>query len=152
MHKVTKHVMPPEEARATTPCKADPERWFPDEQKPDPYAVAACWSCHFQRGCARRALAQPLPEFGIWGGYRLAPGPGLNRTRAQLAIVAGLAMGPPASPGKEVAAALEDLAAKPTDPVPAAGERTPARRAAARNPLLRQPCAATLLAPAANAG
>lgn len=114
--------------------------------------MAACWSCHFQRGCARRALAQPLPEFGIWGGYRLAPGPGLNRTRAQLAIVAGLAMGPPASPGKEVAAALEDLAAKPTDPVPAAGERTPARRAAARNPLLRQPCAATLLAPAANAG
>ncbi|EUA17285.1 transcription factor WhiB domain protein [Mycobacterium xenopi 3993] len=36
--------------------------------------MAACWSCHFQRGCARRALAQPLPEFGIWGGYRLAPG------------------------------------------------------------------------------
>ena len=152
MHKVTKHVMPPEEAIVTTPCKADPERWFPDEQKPDPFAVAACWSCHFQRGCARRALAQPLPEHGIWGGYRLAPGPGLNRTRAQLAIVAGLAMGPPASPGNEVLAALEDLAPKPDDAVTAVRDRPPGRTASARKPLAQQPCGATRLALPANAG
>jgi len=159
MHKVTKHVMAPEEATAPTPCGADPERWFPDEQKPDPYAVAACWSCHFQRGCARRAVSQPLPEFGIWGGYRLAPGPGLDRTRAQLAIVAGLRMGPTASPGPEVQAAIEELAA-----AAAAGDaahrgelvdlrdRTPSRRAPRRqpHPVRRQPCGAALLAPAAN--
>lgn len=110
MHKITKHVMPSEEATAVTPCATDPERWFPDEQKPDPYAVAACWSCYFQSGCARRALAEPMPEFGVWGGYRLAPGPGLERSRAQLAIIAGHEMGPAASPGPEIAAALEDIA------------------------------------------
>lgn len=154
MHKVTKHVMSPEEAAAPTPCGADPERWFPDEQKPDPYAVAACWSCHFQRGCARRALSQPLPEHGIWGGYRLAPGPGLNRTRAQLAIIAGLAMGPAASPGPEVVTALEDLAPDPTDGVIELRSHAPARRAPTRQPhaMSRQRCGAPLLAPAATTG
>lgn len=110
MHKITKHVMPVEEVPANTPCSLDPERWFPDEPKPDPYAVAACWTCPFQAGCARRALAEPMPEFGVWGGYRLAPGPGLERSRAQLAIIAGYEMGPAVSPSAEVTAALADLA------------------------------------------
>lgn len=118
MHKITKHVMPAEEATATTPCATDPERWFPDEQKPDPYAVAACWSCYFQAGCARRALAEPMPEFGVWGGYRLAPGPGLERSRAQLAIIAGYEVGPAASPGTEITAALEDIAGISREPLP----------------------------------
>lgn len=109
-HKITKHLMPAEEATRPTPCATDPERWFPDEQKPDPYAVAACWSCYFQAGCARRALSEPAPEHGVWGGYRLAPGPGLARTRAQLEIIAGHEMGPAFSPGPEIIAALEDLA------------------------------------------
>lgn len=110
MHKITKHVMDAEEATRPTPCSADPERWFPDEQKPDPYAVAACWSsCYFQGGCARRALAV-APEHGVWGGYRLAPGPGLARTLEQLKIVAGVEMGPAVPPAPEIVAALEDLA------------------------------------------
>lgn len=113
MHKITKHVMPAAEPTQPTPCQldADPDddRWFPDSPKPDKYAVATCWTCYFQSSCARRALAEPLPEYGIWGGYRLAPGPGLERTRAQLAIVAGLAMGPAPSPGAEVLEALVDL-------------------------------------------
>jgi hypothetical protein len=110
MHKITKDVMDAEEATRPTPCLTEPERWFPDDQKPDPYAIAACWSCHFQAGCARRALAEPLPEFGVWGGYRLAPGPGLERTRAYLEIVAGRQMGPAAPPIPAVIDALEDLA------------------------------------------
>ncbi len=108
-HKITKQVMDSEEAARPTPCLTDPERWFPDEQKPDPYAVAACWSCHFQIGCARRAV-EYQPEFGVWGGYRLAPGPGLKHTLAQLEIVAGRQMGPAVPPAPEVVAALEDLA------------------------------------------
>src|ERR1700744_491013 len=110
MHKLNRHLMPSDEATAQTPCASDPERWFPVDQKPDPEAVAACWSCYFQRRCARRALAQPLPDHGIWGGYRLAPGRGLKRSRKQLAIVAGEAMGPPASPGAAVLQALENAA------------------------------------------
>lgn len=109
MHKITKNVMAAEEPLFPTACGTDPERWFPDEQKPDPYAVAACWSCHFQAGCARRALAQD-EEFGVWGGYRLAPGPSLERRRDQLRIIAGYEMGPAASPGAEVTAALTALA------------------------------------------
>ena len=112
MHKVTKHLMSPEEAVSPTPCASDPERWFPIDQKPDPEAVAACWSCYFQSDCARRALAEPQPDHGIWGGYRLAPGPGLKRSRRQLAIVAGQTMGPPASPGSEVLAALQEFEAE----------------------------------------
>jgi len=112
MHKITKHVMPAEEAITPTPCADEPERWFPDEQKPYPDAVASCWeSCYFQRGCARRALAEPQPEHGVWGGYRLAPGPGLEHTRRQLAIVAGYEMGPSLPPSVEVTAVLLDLAA-----------------------------------------
>jgi hypothetical protein len=94
-----------QEPERITPCRYDPERWHPDEQKPDPTAVAACWSCHFQPQCASRALANN-ESFGIWGGYRLAPGPGLVRSRQQLAIIAGAEMGPPASPGAETAAVL----------------------------------------------
>ena len=94
-----------DEPERPTPCLYDPERWHPDEQLPDPEAVAACWSCFFQSRCALKALATAA-EFGIWGGYRLAPGPGLARTRAQLAIVAGREMGPPVSPGPEVDAVL----------------------------------------------
>jgi hypothetical protein len=108
MHKITKNVMDSEEATRPTPCLTEPERWFPDEQKPDPYAVAACWSCHFQPACARRALAH-LPEHGVWGGYRLAPGPGLARTRLALEIVAQRQMGPAVPPEAEVIAALDDL-------------------------------------------
>jgi Transcription factor WhiB len=115
MHKANRHLMPGDEATAHTPCAVDPERWFPVDQKPDPEAVAACWSCYFQRRCARRALAQPLPDHGIWGGYRLAPGRGLKRSRHQLAIIAGEAMGPPVSPGAEVLRAIEHDA-------PAAGD------------------------------
>jgi len=115
MHKLNRHLMPSDEATAQTPCASDPERWFPVDQKPDPEAVAACWSCYFQRRCARRALAQPLPDHGIWGGYRLAPGRGLKRSRKQLAIVAGEAMGPPASPGAAVLQAIEHEAARPSD-------------------------------------
>ncbi|EUA33068.1 hypothetical protein I553_3849 [Mycobacterium xenopi 4042] len=76
-----------------------------------------------------------LPEFGIWADTGLRPA-GLNRTRAQLAIVAGLAMGHPLH-RQGSRGALEDLAAKPTDPVPAAASARRARRA--RNPLLRSP-------------
>jgi hypothetical protein len=117
MHKTNLNVMPGEEAQATTPCAEDPELWFPDEQKPSPTAVAACWSCHFQSGCARRALSNPMPEHGIWGGYRLAPGPALEVTRAQLEIVAGNAMGPAMSPSSAVSARLADLADLPAQPV-----------------------------------
>lgn len=98
-----------EEPERITPCRYDPERWHPDEQKPDPTAVAACWSCHFQSQCAARALANK-ESFGIWGGYRLAPGPGLVRSRLQLAIVAGVEIGPPASPGSETLAVLSAAA------------------------------------------
>ncbi len=110
MHKITKHAMPPEEAIAPTPCATDPELYFPDEQKPNAYAMAACWNCYFQRSCARRALAEPQPEHGIWGGYRLAPGPGLERSRRQLAIVAGYEWGPACPPSPELTAALLDAA------------------------------------------
>lgn len=117
MHKMNLNVMAAEEAQATTPCAEDPELWFPDEQKPNPTAVAACWSCHFQSGCARRALANPMPEHGVWGGYRLAPGPGLEATRVQLEIVAGNTMGPAMSPSAAVSARLADLADLPDRPV-----------------------------------
>ncbi len=117
MHKMNLNVMPAEEAQATTPCAEDPELWFPDEQKPSPTAVAACWSCHFQSGCARRALSNPMPEHGIWAGYRLAPGPALEATRAQLEIIAGNAMGPAMSPSAAVTARLADLADLPARPV-----------------------------------
>ena len=109
MHKITKNVMAAEEPLFPTMCGTDPERWFPDEQKPDPFAVAACWSCHFQAGCARRALAQD-EEFGVWGGYRLAPGPSLEHRRDQLRIIAGYEMGPAQSPGAEITSALTVLA------------------------------------------
>lgn len=117
MHKMNLHVMAPEEAQVPTPCAEDPELWFPDEQKPNAYAVAACWSCHFQAGCARRALANPMPEHGVWGGYRLAPGPGLDVTRAQLEIIAGNSIGPAMAPSAAVSAALADLADLPEQPV-----------------------------------
>lgn len=94
-----------QEPERITPCRYNPERWHPDEQKPDPTAVAACWSCHFQPQCASRALANK-ESFGIWGGYRLAPGPGLARNRQQLAIIAGAEIGPPTSPGAETLAVL----------------------------------------------
>jgi len=110
MHKITRNVMAPEEPLFPTQCSTNPERWFPDEQKPDPFAVAACWSCHFQAGCARRALAQD-EEFGVWGGYRLAPGGSLERRRSQLRIIAGFEMGPALPPGTEITAALTVLAA-----------------------------------------
>ncbi|MBL3752504.1 transcription factor WhiB [Mycobacteroides abscessus subsp. abscessus] len=97
-----------------TRCLYEPERWQPDEQKPDPEAVAACWSCHFQRNCARQALDW-RETHGIWGGYRLAPGPGLQDTRAQLAIIAGLHMGPAKSPGLETAEVLAAQAAQERD-------------------------------------
>jgi hypothetical protein len=126
MHKLTKHLMSAEEASAPIPCGTDPERWFPNDQKPDPGAVAACWSCYFQQGCARRALSEPRPDHGIWGGYRLAPGPGLKRSRQQLAIIAGETVGPPASPGPEV---LEELAADSGGDVIDLASRTTARSA-----------------------
>jgi len=67
--------------------------------------MAACWGCFFQRQCAIKALKTGA-EFGIWAGYRLAPGPGLEISRAQLAIIAGQEMGPPLSPGPETSAVL----------------------------------------------
>lgn len=94
-----------DEPEQTTPCFYDPERWHPDEQRPDPSAMAACWSCFFQSRCALKALNTEA-EFGIWAGYRLAPGPGLERTRKQLAIIAGLEYGPAVSPGAETDAVL----------------------------------------------
>ncbi|WP_219068192.1 WhiB family transcriptional regulator [Candidatus Mycobacterium methanotrophicum] len=104
-----------EEPERPTPCFYDPERWHPDAQLPDPEAMAACWSCFFQSRCALKALATDA-EFGIWAGYRLAPGPGLKRSRAQLEIIAGMKMGPPMSPGRE------------TDEVLAANHRRETRR------------------------
>lgn len=106
MHKLNQQYINDEEPESPTPCLSDPERWHPDEQQPDPAAIAACWSCHFQSRCARRALSLHA-EFGIWGGYRLAPGPGLARSRQQLHIVAGLEVGPPASPGAAVLLELQ---------------------------------------------
>ena len=142
MHKVNRHLMPSDEAAAHTPCASDPERWFPLDQKPDPEAVAACWSCYFQPRCARRALAQPLPDHGIWGGYRLAPGRGLKRSRKQLAIIAGEAMGPPASPGIEVLRALEQVDSKQSND--ACGLIDLANRITARNNhAVRQHCRPT---------
>lgn len=94
-----------DEPERPTPCYYDPERWHPDEQRPDPTATAACWSCFFQSRCALKALNTEA-EFGIWAGYRLAPGPGLERTRKQLAIIAGLEYGPAVSPGAETDAIL----------------------------------------------
>jgi hypothetical protein len=105
MHILNQQFINDEEPERPTPCFYDPERWQPDEQKPDPAAVAACWSCFFQSRCARRALALNT-EFGICAGYRLAPGPGLARSRQDLRIVAGLEMGPPRSPGVEACAEL----------------------------------------------
>ncbi len=110
MHKVNTHQMRGVEPETATPCKQadDPDRWFPNGQLPDPEAVADCWSCFFQSQCAMRALTlRPKPEHGVWGGYRLAPGPGLSRSRKQLRIIAGLDIGPAASPGVEV---TEELA------------------------------------------
>lgn len=115
MHKLNQQYINDEEPESPTPCLYDPERWHPDEQQPDPAAIAACWSCHFQSRCARRALSLHA-EFGIWGGYRLAPGPGLARSRQQLRIVAGLEVGPPASPS---AAVLLELQRPHDDPAPA---------------------------------
>lgn len=116
MHKLNQQYINDEEPESPTPCLSDPERWHPDEQQPDPAAIAACWSCHFQSRCARRALSLHA-EFGIWGGYRLAPGPGLARSRQQLHIVAGLEVGPPASPGAAVLLELQQphTTAAPTD-------------------------------------
>lgn len=94
-----------DEPERPTPCYYDPELWHPDEQKPNPEAMAACWGCFFQRQCAIKAL-KTAAEFGIWAGYRLAPGPGLEVSRAQLAIIAGREMGPPLSPGPETSAVL----------------------------------------------
>lgn len=94
-----------DEPERPTPCYYDPELWHPDEQKPNPEAMAACWGCFFQRQCAAKAL-KTNAEFGIWAGYRLAPGPGLEVSRAQLAIIAGQEMGPPLSPGPETSAVL----------------------------------------------
>ncbi|MGD9621184.1 WhiB family transcriptional regulator [Mycolicibacterium sp.] len=94
-----------DEPERPTPCYYDPELWHPDEQKPNPEAMAACWGCFFQRQCATKALKTDA-EFGIWAGYRLAPGPGLEVSRAQLAIIAGQEMGPPLSPGPETSAVL----------------------------------------------
>lgn len=102
-----------DEPERPTPCYYDPERWHPDEQRPDPNAMAACWSCFFQARCALKALTTEA-EFGIWAGFRLAPGPGLERTRKQLAIVAGIEQGPPALPSAEVAAILAGAIASPT--------------------------------------
>lgn len=112
MHKLNQQYINDEEPESPTPCLDDPERWHPDEQQPDPAAIAACWSCHFQSRCARRALSLHA-EFGIWGGYRLAPGPGLARSRQQLRIVAGLEVGPPASPGAAVFLELQQPQIKP---------------------------------------
>ncbi|MBS1693088.1 MAG: WhiB family transcriptional regulator [Actinobacteria bacterium] len=94
-----------DEPERPTPCYYDPELWHPDEQKPNPEAMAACWGCFFQRQCAIKAL-KTAAEFGIWAGYRLAPGPGLEVSRAQLEIIAGREMGPPLSPGPETSAVL----------------------------------------------
>ncbi|MBE5477718.1 hypothetical protein E3G68_005051 [Mycobacteroides abscessus] len=94
-----------DEPERPTPCYYDPELWHPDEQKPNPEAMAACWGCFFQTRCAIKAL-KTKAEFGIWAGYRLAPGPGLEVSRAQLAIIAGQEMGPPLSPGPETSAVL----------------------------------------------
>lgn len=109
MHKVNTHQMRDTEPDTATPCRQsdDPDRWFPEGQLPDPTAVADCWGCPFQSQCALRALTlEPKPEHGIWGGYRLAPGPGLSRSRKQLRIIAGLDIGPAASPGVEVSEEL----------------------------------------------
>jgi hypothetical protein len=106
MHILNQEFINDEEPDRPTPCLYDPERWQPDEQEPDPAAVAACWSCYFQPRCARRAL-KLNSEFGIWAGYRLAPGPGLARSRRQLRVVAGLEIGPPRSPGGAASAELE---------------------------------------------
>lgn len=104
-----------DEPERPTPCAYDPERWHPDEQRPDPNTMAACWSCFFQPRCALRALTTEA-EHGIWAGYRLAPGPGLERTRRQLAIVAGVECGPAALPSAEVAAILAgDIVCPPYD-------------------------------------
>lgn len=156
MHKLNQQYINDEEPESPTPCLSDPERWHPDEQQPDPVAIAACWSCHFQPRCARRALSLQA-EFGIWGGYRLAPGPGLARSREQLRIVSGLEVGPPASPGAAVllelqqpqitAAATDNdavtattVGAKMTEPAaasPAAPDITPIVEDAARVVALR---------------
>jgi Transcription factor WhiB len=150
MHKLTKHLMSAEEATAPIPCGADPERWFPNDQKPDPGAVAACWSCYFQQGCARRALSEPRPDHGIWGGYRLAPGPGLKRSRQQLAIIAGESMGPPASPGPEV---LEELAIQRGGDVIDLASRATARNASEQlESASREKRRSPFLTPTAHAG
>ena len=113
MHKVTKHQMRDTEPEQMTPCfQGDPERWFPEGQLPDAEAAADCWSCFYQSRCALRALTlDPQPEHGVWGGYRLAPGPGLKRNRKELRIIDGLDVGPARSPGAEVAQVLSRRAA-----------------------------------------
>ncbi|MEB3023479.1 WhiB family transcriptional regulator [[Mycobacterium] crassicus] len=80
-----------------TPCHEDPERWWPEGQLSDPTAITACWSCFFQSRCALKALAIGA-QYGIWAGYRLAPGPPLAHSRKQLAIIAGIEQGPVALP------------------------------------------------------
>ena len=89
-----------EEPESPTPCAVgDSEDWFPDEHNSGDRAIAACWTCHFQSACARRVLTlRPAPEYGIWAGYRLVSGRNLQRTLAQLEIVAGWAEGPAIPP------------------------------------------------------
>lgn len=112
-----------DEPERPTPCYYDPERWHPDEQQPDPAAMAACWSCFFQSRCALKAL-NTHAEFGIWAGYRLAPGPGLERSRKQLAIIAGLEVGPPAPPGGQPVSQTLTRSLRPHDGGPAAPSPT----------------------------
>jgi len=129
MHKLNQEFLNDEEPQRPTPCLSDPDRWHPDEQQPDTGAVAACWSCHFQSRCARRAL-NVRAEFGIWAGYRLAPGPGLARSHQQLRFVAGLEVGPPGSPGAAVSLELDRQAQTRTgaDHTTAAATTAPIKR------------------------
>ncbi|EUA32560.1 hypothetical protein I553_3559 [Mycobacterium xenopi 4042] len=143
---MTKHVMPQRKPRDHA-MQGRSRTVVPDEQNPT-LRGGACWSCHFQRGCARRALAQPCPSSAS-GRIPACARPGLNRTRAQLAIVAGLAMGHPLHPARK-SRPRSKTSPQATDPVPLPASAR-ARRAAPATPT---PAALRSNAsrPAANAG
>lgn len=55
-----------------TPCRDDPDAWFPDAAKDAADAILVCRVCPFRRECAQEALDTGA-TYGVWAGVLLDP-------------------------------------------------------------------------------
>lgn len=75
-----------------TPCRADPELWFPVDERPDSpgvaQAVALCSGCAVRDACLAWALDNPEHSAaGVWGGFTTAQRDALLRNRPRWVVV-----------------------------------------------------------------